>query len=108
MDMLRTKWKQWRDHLLQRLPFSEQNGVRAMEQGALNQWLERSERISLKVDSSVGLTLSLSAFCGMLALMLTSDWLAGLAGLAMAAALFSMAAEIWIDEEAEKVRERFY
>lgn len=105
MDMLRARWKHWHNRLLQKIPFSEQNGARAKEEGTLNQWLERSETISRKCDASVGLTLSLSAFSGLLALMFTSNWLAGVAGLAMAVAMFTMAAEIWIDEEAERVRD---
>lgn len=105
MVMWRTRWKRARDRLLQWLPFSEQNGLRALSQGSLQAWLARSDRVSWRCDGSVGVLLCLSALSGLLALAFSSSWLAALAGLAMAAAMFAMAGELWIDQEAEKVRE---
>ncbi len=105
MVMWRTRWKRARDRLLQWLPFSEQNGLRALSQCRLHAWLARSDRASWRCDGSVGVLLCLSALSGLLALAFSSSWFAALAGLAMAAAMFAMAGELWIDQEAEKVRE---
>lgn len=105
MVMWRTRWKRARERLLQWLPFSEQNGLRAQAQGRLHAWLARSERVSWRCDNSVALLLCLSALSGLLALLFSSSWLAALAGLAMASAMFAMAGELWIDQEAEKVRQ---
>lgn len=103
--MWRTRWKRARACLLQRIPFTENNGLQARAEGRLEAWLLRSDITARQCDGVVACLLTLSAMAALGALFFSNAWLAGLAGLSMAGLMFTMAAEIWIEQEAEKVRE---
>lgn len=103
--MWRTRWKRAHVRLLQRIPFSENNGLQARDEGRLEAWLARSDTTARQCDGVVAFLLALSALAGLGALFFSSAWMAALAGLSMAALMFTMATEIWIEQEAEKVRD---
>lgn len=102
--MWRTRWRRARYRLLQHLPFSECNGLRAQARGRLQPWIARSSATVDGCDGLVPLLMLVAAGLGLLALVFRSGWLAAVAGLVMAGSLFLMAAELWIDVELEKVR----
>lgn len=66
--MWRTRWKRARVRLLQRIPFSENNGLQARTEGRLEAWLLRSDIIARQCDGVVAFLLALSAMAALGAL----------------------------------------